>query len=250
MRISDVIAPKPLTKANGFYLVHIRKTAGTSLNHMFLSLGEKDHESFHKALADKPDHTLERQGRVFVGWDENILNRGGYFYGFSHAPLYRLNLPPQAFAFTVFRDPVQRVVSHYNMLMGLHVNAIAHPCMTEEGPWIAQGFETFLDRIPPFHLMNQLGMFSPHFSVPEALHQLKTLGHFFFTEKFAEGVASLNRKTGLNLEPLRERVSSHKAFIAKPLLEKLRQKLEPEYQFLQRAKDLVQERELIPDWLR
>jgi len=231
-----------------FYLVHIRKTAGTSLNHMFLSLGDSDHEAFHKALVENPDHRLERNGKVFVGWNEKIIATGDFFYAFSNAPFFGLNLPKGTFAFSVFRDPVSRVIAHYNMLVEKGKYEPDNPHLEAEFSWIEGGFEGFLEAVPKSILMNQLHAFSETFDIQQALDCIKRLDYFFFTERFEAGLEELNRKTGLNLMPIRRRVSLHRAQVAKQLVERLRERLEPEYQFLREAKNLLHEKPAVPDW--
>lgn len=232
-----------------YYLVHLRKSAGSSLNHMFLSLADPEHEAFRKALADKPDHRLERKGKAFVGWNEDWINSSQYFYAFSHSPLYRLKMQPDTFVMTVFRDPVRRVVSYFNYLTGMLRNGIDHPCLVEEGPYVKGGFEPFIECIPPQHLMSQLYMFSPTYDVTDAMTRIRRVNHIFFTEKFSAGVEALKRKTQLPLPTLRENVSKHRALISPKLLERLRIKLEPEYRLLHEVAKIVDEKELLPDYL-
>ena len=121
---------------NGYkrvYLVHIRKTGGTSLNHMFLSLSGEDPKVLYAKLARTAPHRLLCNGLIYGGWTVKLIEKGNYFYAFSHTPMYQINLPAKTFSFACFRDPAKRVVSHYNMLMNLHINKIDHPCMATEG---------------------------------------------------------------------------------------------------------------------
>jgi hypothetical protein len=246
---SPVSAAAPSGNFPRYYLVHLRKSAGSSLNHMFLSLADPEHEAFRKALADKPDHRLERKGKAFVGWNEEWINSSQYFYAFSHSPLYRLKMLPDTFVMTVFRDPVRRVVSYFNYLTGMIRNGIEHPCLVEEGPYVKGGFEPFIESIPPQHLMSQLYMFSPTYDVGDAMTRIRRLNHIFFTEKFAAGVESLKLKTQLPLPTLRENVSKHSALISPKLLERLRLKLEPEYRLLKEVAGTIDDKSLLPDYL-
>lgn len=216
------------------YFVHIRKTGGTSLNNMFLSLSGEDSSSLYEQLSKAPGHRLLRNGIIYVGWEVRLINRGNYFYGFSHTPLHKLDLPAGTFTLSCFRDPVKRVVSHYNMLMDLHVNNIDHPCMATEGRWIGGNFDDFLQRIPQEHLLNQLYMFSARFDVDEAVKQVTNLSHYFFTDNFNEGITELNAKTGLGLEPVHTRKAGKCEQIAEDSIERLREMLDKEYRFLER----------------
>lgn len=214
------------------YLVHIRKTGGTSLNNMFLSLSGEDSAYLYNQLSSMPDHRLISNEIIYVGWNVRYINRGNYFYGFSHIPLHKLDLPERTFTITCFRDPVKRVVSHYNMLMDFQVNNIDHPCMATEGKWIGGNFDDFLRRIPQDHLLAQLYMFSGRYHINEAVAQVKKLSHYFFTDNFSDGIDELNKKTGLGLKSIHTRKGSYNAQIPEASLAKLREMLEKEYSFL------------------
>ena len=71
------------------YLVHVRKTGGTSLNYMFLSTGGQDGSAVYDDINRSRPHRVVRDGRIFVGWDIDLINRGDYFYAFSHTPLHQ-----------------------------------------------------------------------------------------------------------------------------------------------------------------
>jgi hypothetical protein len=219
------------------YHLHIRKTGGTSLNYMFMSLVRSEPwASAYARLTQLPHHRIVRDKMVFVGWNGELINQGRYFYAFSHMPLHQLRLKPGTFTVTCFRDPCRRLVSHYNMLMELTVNKVPHVCLQTEGAWLGGSFEDFLDRIPREHLQNQIYMFSKTFSVEEALDRIARLSHVMFTEEFAAGVGELNRKTALKLAPVHTRKTGYKAEISEKSLERLRDMLAPEYELLARVR--------------
>lgn len=95
-------------KPKRIYLVHIRKTGGTSLNKMFLAESGREASEFYEKLGLAPQRRLASNGLVFVGWHPRLLNRGNYFYGFSHVPLHQLKLRKGTFTVTCFRDPVNK----------------------------------------------------------------------------------------------------------------------------------------------
>lgn len=219
------------------YLVHIRKTGGTSLNNMFLSLSGEDSNQLYDQLAQLPDHRLLSNGLIYVGWNVQYINKGTYFYAFSHTPFHRLSLPDKTFTVSCFRDPVKRVVSHYNMLMDFCVNKIDHPCMATEGKWLGKDFDDFLSKIHREHLLNQLYMFSSNFNISEAVSNVQKLSHFFYSDNFNKGVEELNDKTGLSLEEIHIRKASYQARISDDSLAALREMLHDEYRFL----DIIRE---------
>lgn len=220
------------------YLVHIRKTGGTSLNNMFLSLSGVDSTSLYRQLAENPVHRLIVNGLIFVGWNVRYINKGSYYYAFSHTPLHKLNLPENTFTVTCFRDPVKRVVSHYNMLMDYQENNISHPCMLIEGKWLGESFDDFILNLPKDHLLNQLFMFSDLYNVDEAVENVQQLSHYFFSDTFESGVHDLNRKTGLNLKSIHIRKSSYHVQVSDDSLSRLRRMLDKEYIFLEHLKDV------------
>lgn len=237
-KYSEITETYDLNGYKRVYLFHIRKTGGTSLNNMFLSLSGEDSSQLYAQLAQTPDHRLLRNGKVYVGWNVRHINKGMYYYAFSHIPFHKLSLPDKTFTVSCFRDPAKRVISHYNMLMDFHVNEIDHPCMETEGKWLGKDFDDFLSKIPREHLLNQLYMFSSDFNVREAVSNVQKLSHFFFSDNFNKGVDELNDKTGLNLEAVHIRKASYQAQISEGGLAALREMLNDEYQFLNSIQEL------------
>ena len=212
---------------NGYkriYLVHIRKTGGTSLNKMFLSLSGIDPTSLYKELQRTSDHRILSNGLIYVGWKVSRINKGNYFYAFSHTC--------GTFTVSCFRDPVERVLSHYNMLMEMRIKNINSSWMVREGKWLGSSFDDFLSRIPREHLLHQLYMFSRDYDLDEAIANVRQLSHYFFSDTFDDGVNELNRKTGLSLEPVHTRKTGHKAQIDNSDISRLREILDDEYRFL------------------
>ena len=104
---------------NGYkriYFIHIRKTAGTSLNQMLLSLGGEDGGEVYHKLGATLKRRLNSNGLVFTS-NKYVLNKGNYFYGYSHTPIYDLKIPRDTYFITCFRDPVKRVISLYNIII-------------------------------------------------------------------------------------------------------------------------------------
>jgi len=215
------------------YHVHIRKTGGTSLNHMFLSLAGDEPHRLYKRLVAHPTHCINAGGLTYVGWNPDLINRGSYFYAFSHIPLHKLALPPRTFTITCFRDPVKRVLSHYQMLLAFKSAGVDHPCMKTEGDWLGGNFDDFLGRIPQEHLLNQLYMFSDALDVDEACRAVMSLSCWIFNDDFDAGVARINALTGLRLAPLHVRKQQAVREIPDDSIRYLREKLAPEYRLIE-----------------
>lgn len=189
-------------------------------------------------LGIAPENPLIANGLIFVGWNQPLINKGDYFFAFSHFSYDQLSLPPQTFTFTCFRDPAARLISHYKMLVDLSCNPNPHPCFAVEGKWLGNSFEDFLDRIPREHLQNQLYMFSNHFSVEEAVARVQNLNLWMFTEQFDDGVRRLSEATGLPLESRHERKGQHVFQVRPETRKRLRQMLSEEYLFLEKVQRL------------
>jgi hypothetical protein len=218
------------------YLVHIRKTGGTSLNNMFLSLAGGDSQALYSQLATTPSHRSIRNGLIFVGWDVSHINRGNYFYGFSHTPYHELTLPEKTFTITCLRDPIERVLSHYNMLTHYRRSNVLHPCMAVEGAWLGEDIDHFLERLPRKFLLAQLYMFSKRYDVDEALANVQQVSHCLFSDSFDSGITEINRKTGLHLKPLHMRKADLPAQVSARKLKKLREMLAEEYALIERVR--------------
>ena len=110
--------------------------------------------------------------------------------------------------------------------------------MAVESKWLGESFDDFLEQIPQEHLLNQLYMFSSHYNINEAVLNVQQLSHYFFSNSFSNGINELNRKTGLELEPIHIRKSRYNNTISENNLIKLREMLDKEYKFLERIRDL------------
>ena len=218
------------------YHYHIRKTGGTSINKMFHSLSGELPDRVYDRLASTNPRQIRVNHFVFAAWQKNLLEAGDYHYGFSHIPFTQLTLPERTFAFTCFRDPIKRVVSHYRMLRELREAETAHKCLTVEGAWLGNSFAEFLENIPDAHLLNQLYMFDEGLRIDRALKNVRSLDHWIFLDDFASGIASLNKKAGLRLPVMHTRRGAVKYSPDPVELEILQLRLQPEYEFLQRLK--------------
>lgn len=224
--------PRDYHIAGGFqriYLYHIRKTGGTSLNQMFLALSGVDGEGAYDRLARARHLRLGVEAKVYVGWNKRLIERGRYFYAFSHLPAHKLTLPERTFTITCLRDPVARALSLYRMLVEYRDKDIPHPMMARQGQWLGNTLGDFMERVPRAHLQRQLFMFSETFSPTEAFDRIMACSHVFFVEDFAAGVESLSARLGLRLQPVHAKRSAQPVSVNPAELDQLRQRLEPEY---------------------
>jgi len=218
------------------YFYHIRKAAGTSLNHMFLSSGGEPGGKVYARLVKAFTRQTVSNGLVFAGWDKKLIEKGNYYYAFSHLPFHRVRLPKNTFSFTCLRDPVSRVLSHYKMLEQCRQSLSPPLWFNKEKMWLGNTFNDFLDKVPKVHLLTQLFMFSKEYDIEEAFDRIMGCTCFIFTEKFDQGVQLLSSRTGCTLEPIHTRKASFNFKLEEIEMERLRALLEPEYQLYNRLK--------------
>jgi hypothetical protein len=224
---------RPVALPGGFarvYHHHIRRTGGTSLNAAFHATGGPGFAAAEPLLAGQG--WMVHGGRVFVAHNKYLIEKGEYFFARSHSPAHELRLPARTFTVTIFRDPVERVISHYNLLVGWEKNDVRHPSRATEGPWLGTSFADFLTRIPRAHLLRQLYTFSAAFSVDEAAAATAALGAVLMLEDYPEGLAALGRRLDLDLALFHEKASGRAPDVGEDDRAQVRELLEPEYALL------------------
>lgn len=217
------------------YHYHVRKTGGTSINHSFLSLGGEQSGDVYNRLVSSPRRQTVSGSKYFSGWDNGAIESGAYFYAFSHHTFENLNLPPRTFTLTCLRDPVDRVLSHYRMLVNYRAKGHSKPNHLYEGEldWAAGGFPEFLERIPEIHLCNQVHMFSECMDPNEAVANAATCDAILLTEHLDQGQKGLSRSLGLSLETHHIGGTSEiPVDVEDDDLARLRDRLSLEYRFL------------------
>lgn len=234
---SKLVRKIVLKQRRPIYHIHIRKTAGTTINFAFLSnSGESDVEKFYESIAHKSNHRKIKNFKIFVGWNIRLIEEGKYSFAFSHTPRHELKLKPEVFTFTCLRDPAKRVISHYKMLRYFQVNNIDHPCMMVEGKWLGESFDDFMSRLPKKYLLNQLYMFSKDFDVSQAFDSIGRVDKVIFTENLEEGLKELETLTGWRLPISNQKKYNFEEEISDTQILKLKTLLEMEYKLLSMLK--------------
>jgi hypothetical protein len=216
------------------YCYHVRKTAGTSLYLSFMALGGEDPmEVWRRMTASRLPRTISGT-YSFVANHRRLLAEGAYFYGRSHRAAARQPLPPKTFTVTVLRDPVERVHSYFDYLLAGDEPGTPGRVADGERMLAADGFDAFLDHVPPRDLLNQLAVFSERLDVSEASDRIAGCSRVLFTQRFVDGVAELGRCLDLPLQSHRARVTRNRTRLSDDQTERLRARLEPEYELLRR----------------
>ncbi|MGH9079616.1 MAG: hypothetical protein ACRDYE_05990 [Acidimicrobiales bacterium] len=219
------------------YCYHVRKTAGTSLFLSFLALGGEDPMDVWRRL------TASRLPRAisgdfsFAANHRLLLAEGAYFYGRAHRTAARQSRPPKTVTVTVLRDPIERVHSYFDYLVTGDEPSTPARATDRQRVVAAAGFDAFVERVPARLLLNQLALFSERFDVSEASDRIAACSSVFFTEQFADGLAVLGQRLQLPLEVQRARVTAHRTSLTAEQIERLRARLEPEYELLRRLEE-------------
>jgi hypothetical protein len=216
------------------YFHHIRKTGGTSLVQTLLSIGGEDGAAVYRRMARSRSGRAISGERVFVGWRRTWLEAGDYHVGFSHEPAHALRLPARTFLVSCLREPSERVLSHYWMLVAAAQAPSVPRSLAPELRWLGRDFDDFLDRLPREHLLRQLYTFSERFEVAEAFDWISALDCLCFTDAMEAGVERLSQRLGLALAPRHARRRARGATAADEpgaaALARLREELAPEYE--------------------
>jgi hypothetical protein len=189
-----------------FYNIHIRKTGGTSVNYMFYALCGEDSADVDRRLHEAEKRVVVCGGMVYTWGNQQVIESGHYFYGASHIPAHQLRLPPRTFTIVTLRDPLQRLISHYRMVLADSRKSAGREHRQIEESWLGSGsFGEFIGNMPREYLCGQVYTFSSRMDAAEAADRICTCSHVFFVEEFAAGAAELAAKTALPLAPVHVR---------------------------------------------
>ncbi len=190
------------------YHLHLMKTGGTSINHIFL---ETLQQSIERGLYDKIC-TLKKvsvDNISFVSWDKNLIKEGEYHYGWSHFPLWQLSIPSNTLIITAFRDPVERLFSRYKHLCKDFYNKNKNAENEYNSYLLTENHEPSSFRYYVNQLMenkeknflyHQLYMFSESLDIEEAIERIIENKIFIMsTETLEADIKRLSNRIGIDL---------------------------------------------------
>jgi hypothetical protein len=218
------------------YFYHIRKTAGSSLNHAFFELSGEKGEVVQKTVSQSKRGWGIFGNYVYVVHNTYLAETGDYFYAYSHSPSHEFRLPLNTFTITCLRDPVARVISHYRMLAHYKKHNVGRAALRLEKGWLGNSFTSFLKKIPREHLMRQLYMFSRSFNIEEALVNILKLNIVMFTEDFPKSINRLSKFLNLRLQIYHRKSGYDPVALNDEEKKLLREMLEPEYKLIERIR--------------
>lgn len=185
------------------YHIHIRKSAGTSINSAFWGL-----EGYNlKAVRREPIILGKRLS--FVRYSKALIEKGDYFYASAHFARWQLNLKPNTFTFTMLRDPYERLTSlykYYNWVdqiddeTGYKLDP-SYYVLKEQLHLLGNSFTDFMNNLSNKYLYNQLYTFSEQLDVDEALRNIEKVDRVYFKDNFQASVEDL--KNTLQLKELK-----------------------------------------------
>lgn len=196
------------------YHLHIRKSAGTSINSAFWGL---DGFTLNTIKAEPifigRKHSFVRKNKV-------LIDKGDYLFASSHFPQWELNLKPNTFTFTMFRDPYKRLVSLYKYYcwvtqvdddLGYQLDP-SYYLLKKQDHLLNKSFKDFIDNLSDKYLYNQLFFYSKSLQIDEGLRNLKKVDRVYFQDNFDASVKDLSERLHLSLNIRNERNFKNVAF--------------------------------------
>jgi hypothetical protein len=178
------------------YHSHIKKCAGTSLNKLIIGMQcEQDPILRDRCYEGVCGNDMVQIGDwVFTSHRPYQMATQKYTYAFSHYPYWELRDDfrisfDETFVFTTFRDPVERVISHYKMVKQRKENDSKHASMKVEGKWLGDNdsLMEFVHNLPKKDLMAQIYCYSRNYNIDEALENIKEVNFTVRVEDLTSG---------------------------------------------------------------
>ncbi len=189
------------------YHLHIRKSAGTSINSAFWAL-----DGFTLDKVRREPIVIGRK-HSFVRYSDVLINKGDYLFASSHFAQWELNLKPNTFTFTMFRDPYKRLVSLYKYYCWVtqvddETGYKLDPSffvLKKQKHLLNKNFKDFIDNLNEKYLSNHLYTFSKTLDKEEAFENLKKVNKVYFQDNFDKAINDLNESLRLDLQVKNER---------------------------------------------
>ena len=193
---------------NSIYHVHIRKSAGSSINNLFYLKG---HTSL-KEIYREPIYI--KKGYVYVQHNKELIEKGMYYYASSHFPLWDLKLDPDTFTFTILRDPVDRLISLYKYYCwvaqvdpneGMKSDP-SYQTLIKQERLLNKSFREFVGELSNKYLHAQLYTFDKDLNMDSALKRLSKVNRVYFFEDIGAAINELSTYFNLPVDSItRER---------------------------------------------
>lgn len=186
------------------YHIHIRKSAGSSINNLFYSKGNTSLKEIYR------EPIYIKNGHVYVQHNKELIEKGSYYYASSHFPLWDLHLPQGTFTFTVLRDPVERLISLYKYYCwvaqvdpneGMKSDP-SYQTLIKQQRLLNRPFREFIGELSNKYLHAQLYTFDELLNVEHALQRLAMVNQVYFFEGINAAIQDLTSCFKLRVEQL------------------------------------------------
>jgi len=223
------------------YHSHIRKCAGTSFNKLIIGSYSTQEDSvrdeYYSLICKNQFQNIN--GKIFAGFSSpQVISSGNYFYCWSHTPFWSFKLQPDTFCITNFRDPLERLLSHYSMIKQYYDEKVNHPGMRIDGKWLGESktFMEFIGNMPKSEKLAQLYHYSKNYSIDEAIENISKVDFIgrveTLTERGYDALKKIIPQLNFPNEHLRK---SKKQNISQVEIDYAKELLEEEYKLIKRV---------------
>tara|TARA_R110000824_G_scaffold348008_1_gene534735 strand:+ start:4505 stop:5251 length:747 start_codon:yes stop_codon:yes gene_type:complete len=234
--------PEITNKTTYFY--HMMKTGGRSVYGSFAhylsntKCGDANGCSVTSCEYPNSSCLLARQA-INGQFQENYPSVGKLFSG-GHTPFWHEGgrVRQYDYTITVIRDPLSRLLSHYRMLQQIYQfdQRSENNDPSDDPKWVINGFDYFIKKFPKEFRLHQLHFFSPSYNVDEAFDNITKCSQIIRTENQQEGFDQFALKSRIQLTEIVSGATAIKEHdLSADQVEKLREILEPEYDFYEKV---------------
>jgi len=228
------------------FFVHIKKTAGTSINATFINFDRTNYNSENwnengRYLKFINNDTITVDNKILTS-SKFKIKKADYFYATSHEPFYKYKFSKNTFTFTCFRDTFKRWLSFYKECFKYKKNNAKHPIRNKTDRLLGKSFFEFTTNCKKnlkSDLLNQIYMFSPNYNIKDALKNINKLSYYFFVEDFNNGIKFLSENLNLPLKSIHVRKNDFDVEYTKEEKNEIMDMLKLEYQLLDQLKNGV-----------
>lgn len=165
-----------------------------------------------------------------IHWGPKVRNK---CFNHSHQPYHETKkIPKETITFTCVRNPLERLISHYNMLLTFKQNNTYKPDVQSDNYEYVKDFEYFINNFPKKFLIHQLYFFSKTGDVSEAFDNITKCTQILLLDRLQDGFDRLYNKTGIELKETKNiNKNPIKNELQNEQIKQFKNILKPEYEF-------------------
>ena len=233
---------------NRIYHYHVPKSGGTTLNMtIYKSYGyifDKNnlHNNFSEQASNLVSRSIKINNKVFLDHNKFLINRGHFYYAWSHYPYHEIFPHSDSFTVTTIRNPVNRVISLYKHSLNL-TNDSTDKHQKELFLLKSDNILDFVKKLPVYHRYGSLYFYSKKLDINEAFENLKTISEIVLDFDFDSVKSTFFERFNINLEFERENISEISYEPTKDEIIVLENLLEKEIELYLKIKKFVYEKQ-------